>query len=391
MLADNPSSQQKLHLLPPDRCRDEALIEMRDIVKTYKTAEAEFTALKGVTACFFKGEFVSIVGKSGSGKSTLANMLTGIDHPTSGSVRVADAYIHKMSENEMSRWRGKNLGIVFQFFQLMPTLTLLENVMLPMALCSNCGAVEREKRSMELLDLVGLANLADKLPAAVSGGQQQSAAIARALSNDPPILIADEPTGNLDSRSADDVFDIFTSLVEGGKTILMVTHDPSLAQRTHRTLLLSDGELINPWVAQALPDLSHSQMLWLTHRMKVQTLPESITLPAPALFLVTGGNLEIHNNNSDNGAGKMTLRPGNASSGMLPFLSGNSQSDWHVNTDSPSEILTLDDADFHKWLENDPSLSQVLAKNILLPGTILVDLPAQGHALTEEKPREGEG
>lgn len=380
MLAENPSSQQKLHLLPPDRCRDEALIEMRDIVKTFKTADAEFTALKGVTACFFKGEFVSIVGKSGSGKSTLANMLTGIDHPTSGSVRVADTYIHKLSENEMSRWRGKNLGIVFQFFQLMPILTLLENVMLPMAFCNNCGAVEREKRAMMLLDLVGLASMADKLPAAVSGGQQQSAAIARALANDPPILIADEPTGNLDSRSADEVFDIFTNLVEEGKTILMVTHDPGLAQRTHRTLLLSDGELINPWVAQALPDLSHSHMLWLTHRLKAQTLPAGVSLPAPALFLVTDGNLEINNHHSDNGFGKMVVRPGQASGGALHRLNGNSQPGWQVSTGSPVEILTLDDTDLQSWLEIDSAVSQALAKDIFLPGVKVVDVAGQEHA-----------
>lgn len=390
MLAENPYSPQNLHLLPPDRCRDEALIEMRDIVKTFKTADAEFTALKGVTACFFKGEFVSIVGKSGSGKSTLANMLTGIDHPTSGSVRVADTYIHKLSENEMSRWRGQNLGIVFQFFQLMPTLTLLENVMLPMALCSNCGAVERERRAMMLLDLVGLSELADKLPAAVSGGQQQSAAIARALANDPPILIADEPTGNLDSRSADEVFNIFTNLVADGKTILMVTHDPGLAQRTHRTLLLSDGELIDPWVAQALPNLTHSQMLWLTHRLKAQTLPAGTTAPAPALFLVTGGKLEIHNARSNNGSGKITLHPGEASGGSLHLLNGAGRSEWRVITRSPAEILVLDETELQNWLGNDPFLSQALAKNIALPETRLADATVHGVMTTEDNSQEND-
>ncbi len=192
------ADSSQFHYLQPESCSDEALIQMKEIVKTFKTAEGSFTALKQVTTCFYPGEFVSIVGKSGSGKSTLVNMLTGIDHPTSGSVRVGDTYIHQLSENDMSRWRGRNLGIIFQFFQLMPTLTLLENVMLPMALCSNCNApAEREERARGLLTLVGLEAEADKLPAAVSGGQQQSAAIARALANDPPILIADEPTGNL--------------------------------------------------------------------------------------------------------------------------------------------------------------------------------------------------
>ena len=249
--------------LPPDRCDDDALIQMKDIVKTFKNAAGEFTALKAVTACMFSGEFVSIVGKSGSGKSTLVNMLTGIDHPTSGSVRVGSTYIHAMSENDMSLWRGQNLGIVFQFYQLMPTLTLLENIILPMVLAGMYKPAERERRARDLLGLVGLGDFADKLPAAVSGGQQQSAAIARALANDPPILIADEPTGNLDTRSADEVFNLFSELVEQNKTILVVTHDVSLAKRTQRTLLLSDGELINPWVAEAFSDLPHNQMLWL--------------------------------------------------------------------------------------------------------------------------------
>jgi putative ABC transport system ATP-binding protein len=267
---------------------------------------------------------------------------------------------------------------------------MLENVMLPMALCNNCGAVEREKRAMMLLDLVGLASMADKLPAAVSGGQQQSAAIARALANDPPILIADEPTGNLDSRSADEVFDIFTNLVEEGKTILMVTHDPSLAQRTHRTLLLSDGELINPWVAQALPDLSHSHMLWLTHQLKAQTLPAGVSQPAPALFLVTAGNLEIKNQHSENGSGKMTLRPGQASGGALHHLNGNSRRDWQVSTASPVEILTLDDNDLHRWLDNDSSVSHDLVKNILLPGGKAADAADRQLAATGDHFQEGD-
>jgi putative ABC transport system ATP-binding protein len=225
-------------------CDGQALIELKNVYKTFRNAAGEFTALKGVTACFFEGEFVSIVGKSGSGKSTLANMITGIDHPTSGSVRVGESLIHELSENDMSLWRGRNLGIVFQFFQLMPTLSLLENTILPMYLLGLKDPASRERHARELLGLVGLTGFEDKLPAAVSGGQQQCAAIARALANDPPILIADEPTGNLDSRTADDVFAIFTELVQAGKTILMVTHDPGLAGRTTRILSLSDGELV---------------------------------------------------------------------------------------------------------------------------------------------------
>jgi putative ABC transport system ATP-binding protein len=221
------------------------LIQMREIVKVFKSAAGEFTALKGINADFLPGEFVSIVGKSGSGKSTLANMLTGIDHPTSGTVCVGDTCIHNLSEARMSVWRGRNLGIVFQFFQLLPMLSLLENVILPMDFCNMYAPAERESRALELLDMVGLKEYAHELPAEVSGGQQQTAAIARALANDPPIIIADEPTGNLDSRTAEVVFGIFRSLVGAGKTLIMVTHDSTLARRTDRTLLLSDGELIN--------------------------------------------------------------------------------------------------------------------------------------------------
>jgi putative ABC transport system ATP-binding protein len=219
------------------------LVEMKDIIKVFKTPAGEFTALNRVNVNFYPGEFVAIVGKSGSGKSTLANMITGIDHPTSGTVEVGGMYVHSLNESEMSIWRGKNLGIVFQFFQLLPMLTLLENVMLPMDFCEVIPAAEREDRAYDLLCLVGLEDLADKTPAAVSGGQQQSAAIARALANDPPLIIADEPTGNLDSRTAETVFGLFSTLVAQGKTIIMVTHDPTLAQKTNRVLSIVDGEI----------------------------------------------------------------------------------------------------------------------------------------------------
>jgi putative ABC transport system ATP-binding protein len=222
------------------------VIEMRDIFKVFKTQAGDFSALDGVTTQFFAGEFVSVVGKSGSGKSTLVNMLTGIDHPSSGTVIVNGLPIHKMSESQMSLWRGKNLGIVFQFFQLLPMLTIRENIMLPMDLSESFPFNERPERADSLLRMVGLEDFAEKLPGAISGGQQQSAAIARALANDPPIILADEPTGNLDSRAAEEIFDIFAQLAARAKTIIMVTHDPGLARRTSRTLLLSDGKLIDP-------------------------------------------------------------------------------------------------------------------------------------------------
>jgi putative ABC transport system ATP-binding protein len=232
---------EPIHPLAAER---RALIEMKDIVKIFHTGGSEFVALKNISVDFYRGEFVSVVGKSGSGKSTLVNMITGIDHPTQGSVVIAGTPIHTLQESSMSVWRGKNLGIVFQFYQLLPTLSLLENVMLPMDFCNTYPAAEREPRARDLLQRMGLAGAEDKLPAAVSGGQQQTAAIARALANDPPILIADEPTGNLDSKTAEAVFELFSKLVEGGKTVVMVTHDPGLAARTNRVVHLHDGRLV---------------------------------------------------------------------------------------------------------------------------------------------------
>jgi putative ABC transport system ATP-binding protein len=218
---------------------------MLGIEKVYKTGAGDFIALNDINLTFYSGEFVGIVGKSGSGKSTLANMITGIDHPTRGSVVVQGETISSMDESTMSIWRGNNLGIVFQFFQLLPMLTLLENVLLPMDFCNKFTPPQREERAYELLKMVELEEYANKLPNMTSGGQQQTAAIARALANDPPILIADEPTGNLDSRTAETVFELFCKLADQGKTIIMVTHDPALAARTNRLVEIHDGRVIN--------------------------------------------------------------------------------------------------------------------------------------------------
>ena len=222
----------------------DSLIQMKGISKVFHTGAGEFTALDNINLDFYRGEFVGIVGKSGSGKSTLANMITGIDHPSRGNIVIEGQVINKMNESQMSVWRGNNLGIVFQFYQLLPMLSLLENVMLPMDFCSRFSVNERESRARELLALVGLQEYADKLPAMISGGQQQSAAIARALANDPPIVIADEPTGNLDTHTAESIFNLFCRLVDQGKTIIMVTHDPALAVRTSRVVKLSDGRVL---------------------------------------------------------------------------------------------------------------------------------------------------
>jgi putative ABC transport system ATP-binding protein len=220
------------------------LIELRSVVKSYQTAAGEFTALRGVTLQVDRGEFVAVVGKSGSGKSTLINMITGIDRPSSGTVLVGDTAVHTLSEGQMAVWRGKHVGVIFQFFQLLPTLTILENVMLPMDFCNSYPAKQRPERAMALLEEVGMTEHADKLPAATSGGQQQRVAIARALANDPDIVVADEPTGNLDSRTAEAVFQLFKRLVDEGKTILMVTHDEDLAHQAGRTVTIADGHIV---------------------------------------------------------------------------------------------------------------------------------------------------
>lgn len=273
----------------------DALIELHQVIKTFKNAAGEFTVLRGINIGFRESQFVSVVGRSGSGKSTLLNMITGIDHPTSGIVRVGDVRLHKLNEGKMSIWRGRNMGIVFQFFQLLPMLTLLENVMLPMDFCEMYSPSEREERALALLKEVDLVNLEHKYPAAVSGGQQQSAAVARALANDPPILIADEPTGNLDTRTAELILQIFEQQVARGKTVIMVTHDDVLAQRAARKIVISDGELVDEWIAKAFPELSHSDLLALNQAAVSVTLsPGEAFEDKNDLIIVTRGTIEIY-------------------------------------------------------------------------------------------------
>ena len=276
----------------------EAVIQLQKVVKTFKNAAGEFPVLKGIDLTLQRGEFVAIVGKSGSGKSTLLNMITGIDHPTGGQVVINGVNIYEMNESQRALWRGRNLGIVFQFFQLLPMLTLLENVMLPMDYVGLYDFDERPKRAMELLRMVGLEKQADKLPAAVSTGQQQSAAIARALANDPPVIAADEPTGNLDSRSAEAIINLFDHLVRSGKTIAMVTHDPSLTERTSRTIIITDGELVDETVAHCLPLLAHRQMLEATRHLERFTYQPGSTILQQGqhvdyFFMVERGVVEV--------------------------------------------------------------------------------------------------
>lgn len=233
------------------------MIQLNQIVKTYQTAAGKFTALKEIDLQVDEGEFIAVVGKSGSGKSTLLNMLTGIDRPTSGEVRVGSTAVHGLSEGEIAIWRGRNVGLVFQFFQLLPTLTVIENVMLPMDFCNTFPAGERRDRAMQLLERVGIADQAGKLPAALSGGEQQRVAIARALANNPPIIVADEPTGNLDSHTAESVYQLFEGLVADGKTVLVVTHEQDMTERVNRTITLADGKIVNDLKAKRPRGVSH--------------------------------------------------------------------------------------------------------------------------------------
>ncbi|GAB4534043.1 MAG: ABC transporter ATP-binding protein [Anaerolineales bacterium] len=221
------------------------LIELKNVVKIYSSPAGDYTALQGLDLEVYPGEFLGILGKSGAGKSTLLNMITGVDDLTSGQVLVhtpeGTVSIHDLSENDLAVWRGRNIGIVYQSFQLLPMLTLIENVMLPMDLCGSYHPRISRERALELLELVELEEHARKIPAFISGGQKQRVAIARALANDPPLIVADEPTGSLDSVTADHIFALFEKLVTAGKTIVMVTHDHGLMPRFTRYKLLADG------------------------------------------------------------------------------------------------------------------------------------------------------
>jgi putative ABC transport system ATP-binding protein len=244
MARKSSSNQKEKH--PSDQ-HTEPLINVSDVVKSFKTAGEDFFALNGISFNVYQGEFLGIIGKSGAGKTTLVNMMTGVDHLTSGQVIVTNnnqkVSIHHFNEDQLALWRGKNMGVVYQSFQLLPMLSLLENIMLPMDLCGNYHPSQSRDKAYELLRMVELEEHAKKLPKFISGGQQQRVSIARALANDPPIIIADEPTGSLDSITADHVFGVFEMLKNQGRTIIMVTHDKSLSPRFTRTLVIQDGEL----------------------------------------------------------------------------------------------------------------------------------------------------
>jgi ABC-type lipoprotein export system ATPase subunit len=357
-----------LPAVPEAASMSDELIQMRDVVKTFKNAAGEFTVLKGIDLTIKRGDFAAVVGKSGSGKSTLLNMITGIDHPTSGQVVIGGTDVYKMTESQRSLWRGNNLGIVFQFFQLLPMLTLLENVMLPMDYVNLYDFNERPERAMELLKMVGLEEQAHTLPLAVSTGQQQAAAIARALATDPPLLVADEPTGNLDSRAAEAIIDLFEELVGNGKTIVMVTHDPSVTERTSRTVTISDGILINEVVASTLPLLTHPQMLEITQKLerRVYQPGENIIRwdeRVDHFFMVESGEVDIVLQGKRRDDVLLArLNAGDYFGEIELIRGGKSVANVRAGENGPVELLALPRADFNQMLDASPLTQEAISR-----------------------------
>ncbi len=372
----SPLSRRTVDSVRKPSTSSDAMIQLHGVVKSFSNAAGEFTVLKGVDLTIKRGEFVSIVGKSGSGKSTLLNMVTGIDHPSDGLVVVNGTDIYTgVTESQRSKWRGKNLGIVFQFFQLLPMLTLLENVMLPMDYVDMYDFDERPARAMELLKLVGLEKFADKLPVLVSTGQQQLAAIARAMACDPPLLVADEPTGNLDTKSSDTIIGLFQHFVEQGKTIVMVTHDPSLTSRTDRNIILSDGELINETIAKSLPQLRHRHMLEFTKLVEERTYQPHETIISrdehvEYFFMIRSGEVEVilqdKKRRPESAEGKKDNVVSRLSDGEffgeMELLKGG-KSIANVRAGSkPVEVLALPRADFVRVMNESPITAEAVAK-----------------------------
>jgi len=335
---------------------DEYLIQMQDVVKAYKTEAGEFLALKGIKLTIGEGEFVGVIGKSGSGKSTLINMISGIDRPTKGKVHIGGAPIHTFNEGEMAKWRGRNLGIVFQFFQLLPILTVLENVMLPMDFCNMYTPSQRRKRALQVLDLVGVAEHAHKLPSQLSGGEQQRVAIARALANDPPIILADEPTGNLDSKTSDRVFQLFEGLVASGKTILMVTHDSDQAKRVNRTIIIADGEIIEEYLTKAFPSLTQQQLIWATSKLQPQKYPSGSVIiqkgePPEKFYIVIKGHVEVVLQTPDGQEFTVSRIYVGQYFGEVGLIRGGvSMATVRAAADSDVEVVSLDRESFNKLI-----------------------------------------
>ncbi len=345
---------------------DEHLIHVDNVIKAYKTEAGDFIALRDVNLTISEREFIAVIGKSGSGKSTLINMIAGIDRPTHGEVYIAGTPICGLSESKMARLRGHSLGIVFQFFQLLPLLTAAENIMLPMDFCNIFSVGERKKRALELLDKVGLAEHADKLPSTLSGGEQQRVAIARALANDPPIILADEPTGNLDSKTSEVVFQVFEDLVDSGKTILMVTHDNDLARKAKRTIHIADGEIFEEYLAGAFPSLTQQQLIWGTSKMTFRTYPAGDVIvrkgePADKFYLVIGGRAEFVLTAKDKGDYTAAYIESGQHFGEVELLGHRDNiATVRAAADQPVEVAILDSDSFNRLINESESMKQAI-------------------------------
>lgn len=342
------------------------LIEIKNLRKVYQTPVGDFTAVNGINVEVQRGEFVAIIGKSGSGKSTFINMITGIDRPTSGEIIINGAPVHSFNEGQMAAWRGRNLGIVFQFFQLFPTLTILENIILPMELNNLYSKRERKERAMHLLEKVEMTAQAHKLPSAISGGQQQRVAIARALANDPPLLVADEPTGNLDSKTAEKIFSLFENLVASGTTILMVTHDSDLARRVNRTILISDGEVVNEYLVRALSSLTQDQLVEISRTIKPQIFqPNSAIVrqgeKGDKFYILLNGKADVYLNMP--GGSELfvnQLKPGQYFGEMALLGGGVRRATVKASHDGPASVAALDEESFNTLIDESRSLREEL-------------------------------
>ena len=336
-------------------------VEARRLLKVYPTPAGDFTALKGIDLQVNRGEFVAVIGKSGSGKSTLINVLTGIDRPTGGEIVIGGEPLHTFDEGRLAVWRGRHLGIVFQFFQLLPTLTLVENVMLPMDINRLYPAAERRERAMRLLQLVDMDGQARKLPAAVSGGQQQRVAIARALANDPGLIVADEPTGNLDSRTAESIFELFQRLVGEGKTIIMVTHDEARAARTGRSIMIADGAVVNEHVTRALAALNYDQLAEVQRRVAPTVYePGAVVVrqgePGEHFYIITGGRAEVCVEQPDGRTLPVDRLAAGQYFGEMALVGRGRRRATVRAADEPLSVVALDEATFGQLVAESPGL-----------------------------------
>ncbi|HJQ13781.1 MAG TPA: cyclic nucleotide-binding domain-containing protein, partial [Anaerolineales bacterium] len=343
-----------------------SLIEIKNLRKVYKTPAGDFTAVNGINVEVQRGEFVAIIGKSGSGKSTFINMITGIDRPTSGEIWIDGAPVHSFNEGQMAAWRGRNLGIVFQFFQLFPTLTILENIILPMELNKLYSKRERKERAMHLLEKVEMIAQAHKLPSAISGGQQQRVAIARALANDPPLLVADEPTGNLDSKTAEKIFSLFESLVVAGTTILMVTHDSDLARRVNRTILISDGEVVNEYLVRALSTLTQDQLVEISRTVQPQIFPPNSAIirqgeKGDKFYILLNGKADVYIRKPGGSEIQVSqLIPGQYFGEMALLGGGVRSATVKASSEGPVSVAALDENAFTSLMDDSRSLREEL-------------------------------